>query len=182
MANDHGPIWRGDMIDQIIGKYVEWSYQKPVKKAVVAYGTMWNSTETMARAIGNGIWSKGVSAKLEPFGITHRSDIITEMLEAGAVCIGTPTMNNEMLPVVADFLCYMKGLKPKNLIGATFGSYGWSGQGPKIAADILASMKIEMLEQPLRHVYVPDQEALDNCYALGERIGAAVLEKCENSD
>jgi flavorubredoxin len=179
IANDHGPLWRGPLIDRVIGKYIEWCDQAPVKKAVITYASMWHSTEKMARAVASGVWSKGVSVKLEPLGATHRSDIMTELLEAGAFVLGTPTLNNQMFPTVADFLCYMNGLRPKNLVAATFGSYGWSGQAPKIAADILESMKLDMLEAPLKHIYVPDQEALDNCYALGERVGQAVLDKCE---
>lgn len=181
IANDHGPLWRGELINKVIGKYIQWCDQKPEKKAVITYASMWKSTETMARAVASGVWSKGVSVKLEPLGSTHRSDIMAELLEAGAFVIGTPTLNNQMFPTVADFLCYMSGLKPKNLVGATFGSYGWSGQAPKIAAGILESMKLDMLEDPLRHIYVPDQDALDNCYALGERIGQAVLDKCKEN-
>ena len=179
VATDHGPVWRGDLIGEVVGKYITWSDQKPVKKAVITYATMWKSTEKMARAVASGVWSTGVSVKLEPLGATHRSDIMTELLEAGAFVLGTPTLNNQMFPTVADFLCYMNGLKPKNLVGATFGSYGWSGQAPQIAAEILKSMKVELIEEPLRHVYVPDQEALDNCFNLGKRVGEAVLLKCE---
>lgn len=178
IATDHGPLWRGDMINEVIGRYIKWSDQAPEKKAVITYATMWKSTEKMARAIASGVWSKGVSVKLEPLGATHRSDIMTELLEAGAFVLGTPTLNNQMFPTVADFLCYMSGLRPKNLIGATFGSYGWSGQGPQIAAEMLKGMRLEMIENPLRQIYVPDQEALDGCFSLGEKVGQAVLDKC----
>jgi flavorubredoxin len=35
-----------------------------------------------------------------------------------------------MMPTVASFLCYLKGLSPKNKSRLTFafGSYGWGGQ------------------------------------------------------
>ena len=39
----------------------------------------------------------------------HRSDIITEILDAGAVLVGSPTMNNGLFPTVMDFLTYLKG-------------------------------------------------------------------------
>ncbi len=47
---DHGVIWRKDP-SKIIKAYVDWSEQKPRRKAVVVYDTMWHSTETMANTI-----------------------------------------------------------------------------------------------------------------------------------
>ena len=38
----------------------------------------------------------------------------------------------------------MKGLRPLNRVGAAFGSYGWSGESPKIIQEWLASMNMDM--------------------------------------
>jgi len=48
----------------------------------------------------------------------HRSDIMTEVMDAKAIIIGSPTLNNQMFPTISDFLTYTKGLKPKNKMGA----------------------------------------------------------------
>ena len=63
------------------------------------------------------------------------------MLQSGALVVGSPTINNQMFPTVADLLSYVNGLKPANLIGAAFGSYGWSGEGVKMVNDTLREMK-----------------------------------------
>jgi flavorubredoxin len=52
---------------------------------------------------------------------------MTEVLDAKAIIVGSSTLNKGLFPTLADFLTYMKGLKPKGKIGAAFGSYGWSG-------------------------------------------------------
>lgn len=169
VAPDHGPVWRRD-IDRIINSYSRWALQKPTMKGVVAYGTMWHSTEQMARHIAEGLASKGVKVAVMSCNVFHRSDIIYELLESGAFIVGTSTLNNQMLPVVADLLTYAKGLRPQNLVGATFGSYGWSGEGALQAAEILKEMKIEMQEEPLRVKHVPAAFDLLSCRELGERI------------
>jgi flavorubredoxin len=105
----------------------------------------------------------------------HRSDIMTDVLDARAVVAGSPTLNNGLFPTLADVLTYMKGLKPKNKIGAAFGSYGWSGEAVRLIESELEAMKIDIVEPGLKIQYVPDGDALAECYAFGERIGKAVV-------
>jgi flavorubredoxin len=166
IAPDHGPIWRKEP-GTMVGLYARWCAQKPTKKAVVVYDTMWQSTATMARAIGEGLSAGGASVKMMPLKSCHRSDVAAEILEAGALIVGSPTMNNNIFPTVADVITYLKGLKPKNLIGAAFGSYGWSGEAVNQLNDILAGMKIDLVGEPLKVKYVPDGDALNRCYSLG---------------
>jgi flavorubredoxin len=111
-----------------------------------------------------------------PLKSCHRSDIATELLNAGALIVGSPTMNNNMFPTVADLMTYLKGLKPRNLVGAVFGSYGWSGEAPGQLAEILTQMKVELVGEPLSVKYVPDGEALKRCYSLGMQIAGKLKE------
>jgi flavorubredoxin len=170
---DHGIIWRKDP-QKIIDAYVRWCRQEPQKKAVVVYDTMWHSTEKMANAIVAGISQQGVSAKPLHLRKCHRSEMMTEIFDAGAVVVGSPTLNNQLFPSLADFLVYMKGLKPLNKIGAAFGSYGWSGEAVKMINKELEAMKFEVIDPGLRIQYVPDKEALEACYELGRKVGQAV--------
>ena len=170
---DHGVIWRTNP-GRIVDAYVRWCRQEAEKKAVVVYDTMWHSTEKMAHAIASGISREGVPAKPLHLRKTHRSEIMTEVFDAKAVVLGSPTLNNQLYPSLADFLCYMRGLKPLNKIGAAFGSYGWSGEAVKMINTELEAMKFEIIDPGLRIQYVPDKESLESCYELGRRIGKAV--------
>ncbi len=123
---DHGVMWRKDPM-KIVKAYVEWSEQKPMRKALVIYDTMWHSTQSMAETIAEALGQEGVDAKPMHLRTWHRSDIMTEVLDAGAIIVGSPTLNNGFFPTVGDILTYLKGLKPQNKVAAAFGSYGWSG-------------------------------------------------------
>jgi flavorubredoxin len=105
---------------------------------------------------------------------SHRSDIMTDVLDSAAVVVGSPTLNNQMFPTVADLLVYMKGLKPVNKIGGAFGSYGWSGEAVKQVMAELAGMKFNMIDAGPRLQYVPAAEGLEACIQYGRRIGEAV--------
>jgi len=179
IAPDHGPVWRRD-ISKILGLYKTWAEQKPTNKAVVLYDTMWHSTEHMARAIEEGLLAGGTRVKVMSMGAFHRSDVVYEVLDAGALVVGSPTLNNNMLPSMADVLTYLKGLKPKNLFGCAFGSYGWSGESPSQVHDILSGMKVELVDEPIKAKYVPDRETLLKCFEVGRIIAERVKQAAQN--
>ncbi|NCO60738.1 MAG: MBL fold metallo-hydrolase [Deltaproteobacteria bacterium CG_4_8_14_3_um_filter_51_11] len=169
LCPDHGIIWRKDP-SKIINAYVEWSEQKPKRKALVIYDTMWHSTEAMAEAIVESLGDEGVDAKPLKLRASHRSDIITEVLDAGAIIIGSPTLNNGLFPTVSDFLTYMKGLKPQNKVAAAFGSYGWSGEAVKLINQELEAAGFKVIDPGVRINYVPDEEGLKACRELALKI------------
>jgi len=176
IAPDHGPIWRKNP-EKIVEWYAKWAAQKPTRKAVIAYDTMWKSTETMARAIEQGLVDGDASVKVMHLRADHRSDVVTEMLDAGALLVGSPTLNNGMFPTVAELLCYLKGLKPKNLIGTAFGSYGWSGEAVGQIAEELEGMKVSLVAETIKAKYVPTEKDLAACRALGLAIAKALPAK-----
>ncbi|MDR1167062.1 MAG: FprA family A-type flavoprotein, partial [Deltaproteobacteria bacterium] len=136
---DHGLVWRKDPT-RILAHYAEWVQQKPSAKAVIAFDTMWHSTEYMARELTDNLGSLGIEAHYVNLKHSHRSEVATAAYEAGAILVGSPTINNQMFPSVADLLCYLKSLKMKNKIGAAFGSHGWSGEGAKLVQAELGAM------------------------------------------
>ncbi|MEJ2031871.1 MAG: flavodoxin domain-containing protein [Deltaproteobacteria bacterium] len=173
IAPDHGLIWRGEP-GRILEAYGRWSRQETDRKAVVIYDTMWHSTEKMARAVVSGLVAEGVSVKLMNLRVNHRSDILTEVLDAKAVIFGSPTLNNNMMPRMADILTYLKGLRPKGKVGAAFGSYGWSGEAVKHINAVMEEMGIELVEPGLKIKNVPAHDRLRECVELGREIGKSV--------
>jgi flavorubredoxin len=173
---DHGIIWRKDP-GKIISAYAKWAKQEQEKKAVVVYDTMWHSTEAMANEIAAGMANEGISVRPIHIRSSHRSEIMTEVLDAAAVVVGSPTLNNQLFPTVSDFLIYMKGLKPLNKIGAAFGSYGWSGEAVKLINEELEAMKFYVIDPGIKIQYVPEKEGLEDCFELGQKIGKAINEK-----
>lgn len=179
IAPDHGLIWRSH-INDVIAAYDKWSQHKGQRKALVIYDTMWESTHKMAKAVANGINQEGVSVKLLNLAVNHRSDVMTEVLNAKAVILGSATLNNGLLPRMAGFLMYMRGLRPTNKIGAAFGSYGWSGEAVKLMNEAMEEMKFNVIEPGLRLKYVPEHSGLKECVEMGRRIGKAVKEQLDD--
>jgi flavorubredoxin len=135
---------------------------------------MWHSTEKMAETIAETLDEQGVPAIPMKLRECHRSDIITEIVDAGAVIVGSPTLNNGLFPTVADFLTYMKGLKPQHKVAAAFGSFGWSGEAVKLINRELEATKLDVIDPGIRIQYVPDEEGLEACRALAKKVAQAL--------
>jgi len=173
---DHGLMFRGDDCAWAMQKYVEFAEQKPGNKAVIVYDSMWNSTEKMAKAVASGLADEGVSVRLMSMKANHHSEVMLEVFDSAAVIVGSPTHNNGILPLMADMLTYMKGLRPQNKIGAAIGSFGWSGECVKILNQWLEDMGMDVMD-PVKVKHVPDHDTLGKCYEQGKAIAAAIKEK-----
>lgn len=176
IAPDHGFIWRKDP-SKIVKLYGEFAAQKPTNKAVIVYDTMWGSTDKMARALADGLRQGGTEVKLFSMHSSHRSDVVTELLDAGAFLVGTPVLNSGIFPAMADVLCYIKGLKPKNLLGVAFGSYGWNGAPIDGVTKMLEEMGVEIVSPAVKSLFVPDETKLTECENLGKLVSQKLTEK-----
>ena len=180
VAPDHGLIFRTrEAAQYAISTYRKFAEQVPQKRAVIVYDTMWHSTEKMAIAIGEGLGSVGIPYTIMDLKHNHHSRVMTEVGRCGLVVVGSPTHNNGILPHVAGFLTYMRGLRPQNRIGAAFGSFGWSGECVKVISDWLKEMNFELPVDPIKVKYVPEHEVLGQCAVMGRALGAALEAKCQ---
>jgi len=173
IAPSHGIIWRSHIKD-IVEFYAKWGKGETLPKALVIYDTMWGSTGKMALAIARGMIGEGVDVKLFNLTASDKSDVIKEVLDAKALIIGSPTLNNGMFPSVAEFLCYLKGLKPKNKIGAAFGSHGWGGGGVKAVQQELEQAGVELIDSKLAFKFVPDDGEIEKCADFGREMASRI--------
>ncbi len=158
IAPSHGVIWHSQ-IPEIIKNYQRWATNLTDNAAVIVYDTMWGSTEKLAYTLQNVFESKGITTKMRNLKTTHISDIMTDILTAKYICVGSSTLNNNMLPTVAGFLTYLKGLAPKNRKAIAFGSFGWGGQSIDQVEQVLKETGFETIEQ-VKTQFIPDEADL----------------------
>lgn len=172
IAPSHGVMWRSH-IPEILERYQAWSTYQTEEKAVVVYDSMWHSTESMAREICDAFIKEGISAQLIDVKNTHISDIMLYLCDARYVACGSPTLNSNMMPTMASFLTYLRGLSPKNdqRIGIAFGSYGWAPLGPKQVYAEMENMKFNMACPVVAQQWIPSAE---NLAALQEQVAQIV--------
>lgn len=182
IAPSHGVIWQSYVAD-ILEAYVNWSNGISKDKVTIVFDTMHHSTDMMAQALAEGIMAEGVDVKVcilkdgKAEG-THRSNIVPEILDSKAVLVGSPTLQDEVYPTVADFLSYLRGLQPGRLtrkkIGFAFGSHGGKGGAIHYITDSLRTAGIEVINEGFEVHYRPDESELDRCFEMGKDLGRRV--------
>jgi len=166
IAPSHGIIWRKDPL-QIVSQYYEWALGKNDGSAVIIYDTMWKATEQMGQAIARGLEKEGIKYKFFNMAVSDRNDVLTEIFKTKGIIIGSPTLNNGLLPTIMPILEDLKGLKFKNKVGAAFGSYGWSGENVKLIEENLEKAKIKILQEGIKVKWQPAKEELEKCVEFG---------------
>ncbi len=162
IAPAHGIIWRSQ-VKTIVGEYGKWAANQAEAKALVIFDTMWKSTEKIASIIQEAFEFLGIPTKMLNLRYNHISDIMNDVLTAKFICVGTPTLNSNMLPTVSGFLTYLKGLSPKNRIGLAFGSYGWGGQGVRHVEGALRECGFNVMES-ISVQFIPDEIQLQEIF------------------
>ena len=174
IAPSHGVIWRKNP-QQIIEKYDKWSQNYNEGHAVIIYDTMYEATKSMAHNIAEGLSEKGIKSKLFNASVSDESDLLTEIFKAKAVIIGSCTVNNTVLRSIAALLEEIKAHKFKGKIGAGFGSFGWSGESPKIINSRLNEAGLTVPLEPFSVKYRPDRDELGLCREYGARLAESIL-------
>ncbi|MRR12220.1 FprA family A-type flavoprotein [bacterium] len=101
IAPSHGVIWRDEGVARVLDAYARRTAGETHAKAVVAYSTMWGSTDTLARAVADGLAATGVEVHLFDLAVTPTALVTYELLESRALLLGSPTLPHGMLSRVA---------------------------------------------------------------------------------
>jgi flavodoxin I len=144
-----------------------------MKKLLVLYYSRSGNTEKMAKAFAEGAQSNG-NVEVQ---IDYHVDA-QDLTSFDAIAVGSPTYHHDM-PV--DFKNLFeevstKGLSLKGKVGAVFGSYGWSGEAPKLVLEILKNrFEMQVIEPPILAKYAPDESAIVACKDLGKKVSETLM-------
>lgn len=167
IAPSHGIIWRKDPM-QIVNLYSEWASGKSEKSVVIIYNSMWGATHKMAEFIGKGLDLSDIPYKIFNISTADRNDVIAEIFKSQGMILGSSTVNNGILTSLSPILEDLSGLKFINKVGASFGSYGWSGESPKILQEHLEKSKVKVIVEALKVKFMPDEQELEACIQFGK--------------
>lgn len=170
IAPSHGVIWT-KYIQQIIENYQKWSTPYQENQITIVYDTMWQSTRLMGEAIAEGIRRADPSVEVKLYNVAKedKNDVLTQMFRSKAVLVGSPTINYGYSFAIAGILEMARGLKFKGKKAAAFGSYGWSGDAPKLITKHLQEAGFDVVDDGIKCLWVPDNKAIDECRDYGEQ-------------
>ncbi len=143
-------------------------------KILVLYYSRSGNTERMATAVAEGARSV---LKTE---VDFEYHVEAQNLGSyDAIIVGSPTYHHEM-PIDVRRIFDEVGtnrLILKDKIGAAFGSFGWSGEAPKLVLEIMKNkFEMHIVEPPILSKYTPDAMSLKMCAELGKRISESLIQ------
>eukprot|EP00768_Dysnectes_brevis_P006442 gnl/Dysnectes_brevis/507_a563_5249.p1 GENE.gnl/Dysnectes_brevis/507_a563_5249~~gnl/Dysnectes_brevis/507_a563_5249.p1 ORF type:complete len:413 (-),score=129.52 gnl/Dysnectes_brevis/507_a563_5249:32-1270(-) len=181
----HGACWRGMDVQSAVAMmkaFGEGTQLRP--KVSILYETMYGSTEKLATAMSEGAQSVGAEVIMMDLKVNHITRLAREVYDSAAVGIGSPTLNNGVMPNVSAALTYLKGLtllrgKPV----AAFGAYGWAQRSVNDIYSFLETCRCDVLGKPgIAVKFTPDDDAMKQAYEMGQELGrraVATVEKME---
>lgn len=127
----------------------------------------------MANAVNEGAKSIGSSNVELKFHVEAE-----ELAEFDAILLGAPTYHHDM-PIDMKKLfetAATKGVNLKNKIGAAFGSFGWSGEAPKLLLEIMKNkFEMNIIAPPLLAKYTPNEGVINKCRDLGRMVAEMLI-------
>ncbi len=180
----HGPVLRTNP-EFYIDKYAQWSSEEKFRKnefgkkmLSVFYMSSYENTHMMAERIMEGADSvDGIVASMYDLASLDEQNMIDLLEESDAVIVGSPTINGDAVKPAWDLLSCMAFLESTGKVGATFGSYGWTGEAPEMLHDRMRWLKFRLPSAPLKIKLIPTEEELKECYLFGEEVAEITMGK-----
>jgi flavodoxin I len=142
-------------------------------KILILYYSRTGNTEKIAKAVTEG------AKTVEGIDVELNYHVTPETLDNfDAIIVGTPTYHHDMTIDIKNLFeeAAVKGINLKGKIGAAFGSYGWSGEAPKLVLEIMKNkFEMELIEPSLLIKYAPEQSALEKSRELGKKIAERLM-------
>ncbi|WP_345975744.1 FprA family A-type flavoprotein [Sulfurimonas sp. HSL3-7] len=180
----HGPVLRTNP-EFYINEYAQWSSEAKFRKhefgkkmLSVFYMSSYENTHMMAEKIMEGADSiEGIVPSMYDLASLDEQNMIDLLEESDAVMVGSPTINGDAVKPAWDLLACMAYLESSGKVGATFGSYGWTGEAPEMLHDRMRWLKFRLPVEPLKIKLIPTEEELKACYAFGVEVAEITMGK-----
>ena len=144
-----------------------------MSRILVLYYSQTGNTEKMANAIAEGARNvPNTEVEME-----YHVDA-DDLNRFDAIIVGVATYHHDMPMDVKRLFeeAAEKGINLKGKTGAAFGSYGWSGEAPKLVLEIMKNkFEMQVTEPPLLSNYTPNQNSLNACRELGKRVSETLI-------
>jgi flavorubredoxin len=179
IAGTHGPIWRSDP-HGIIDRYSRWSRYEAEPGVVVAFGSMYGNTETMAETVARGLSEAGLRAiRMHNVSTSHASYIIRDIWRYRGLVLGSPTYDANVFPPMDALLRLLSTKRIANRLVGVFGSHGWSGGAVTAMTKFVEDTKLELVEPTLDAKFRATADQMEQCHELGRRMAEGVRSTCE---
>lgn len=181
----HGPIHHKnlhtalDLSEKYSNDYLKLTLGNDKYNILIACVSAYGYTLQAAEIIATGILENR-EIKVDIIDIENISsdDLESKLITAEGILIGSPTINQNTLLPVYKLFALINPLRDKGKLGGAFGSYGWSGESPKIILETLRLLKLKIFEQNGSFKFSPGGEKEEILKDFGRKFAQTFMEEC----
>lgn len=175
----HGPIlrttWR-EVIEKTEKMCKSYLASNPEKNRIlIAFVSAYGFTETIAQKIKEGLEEvEGLILDFCDIEKMSRQELEDKISKASAYLIGSPTINQNMLPQIYEFFSIMTPLRDRDKLAGCFGAYGWSGEAEKNIITNIENLKLNYCGESIFIRFRPQERDFERIKNYGNKFGLLV--------
>lgn len=140
----HGPIHKNP--NYILDLYEDWASEKGKNLVLLPYVSMYKSTTEMINYLSNKLAEKGIPSIKYDMVDGDLGDLAIALVDGTTIVLGTSMVLAGPHPAAFNTVYLASVLRPKAKIASFIGSYGWGGNLFGKMADMLAPLKLDIIE------------------------------------
>ena len=151
----HGPVYKNPSF--ILDLYADWTSDTPKNLVVLPYVSMYNSTMEMIDRLAEKLNAEGIETFKFDIVDDDLGDLAMALVDAATIVMGTSMVLAGPHPMAVNVAYLASVLRPKAKFASLIGSYGWGGKLFDIIVNLLAPLKLDLIE-PIQIKGKPTEE------------------------
>ncbi len=140
----HGPVHKNP--DYILDLYTDWTSDKGKNLVLLPYVSMYGSTEDMIDYLSDELNKRGIDTIKHDIITDDLGDLAMALVDGTTIVLGTSMVVAGPHPASVNIAYIASVLKPKAKFASFVGSYGWGGKLFDILGEILAKLRLDVIE------------------------------------
>lgn len=182
----HGPVHTGTSIEKAVslcqkyaGDYMKLVSEKEERNILIAYVSAYGYTKQAAHLIAEGINEiGGIVVDITDIETIGMDELEEKIIKSDCLIVGSPTINQNTLLPVYKLFALVNPIRDKGKIAGSFGSYGWSGESPKIIQENLRLLKFRIFEDTGAFKFAPAGNKAEALREYGRKFAEKYLADC----
>lgn len=182
----HGPVHRENLREIVrltetySNEYLKLISGGPTKRVLITYVSAYGYTKQAAEYIAQGIRESGnIETDVTDIENISPGELDLKLTSSEAILTGSPTINQNTLLPVYKLFALINPLRDKGKTAGAFGSFGWSGEAPKIILENFRNLKLRIFEDTASFKFSPGAVKKEILIDFGKRFAQRLLENCE---
>ena len=140
----HGPVHNNP--DYILNLYEDWAGEKGKNLVLLPFVSMYNSTHEMIDYLANKLEEKGIPSYKYDMVDGNLGDLAIALVDGSTIVLGTSMVLAGPHPAAFNTVYLASILRPKAKTASFIGSYGWGGNLFGKMTEMLAPLKMDIIE------------------------------------